>query len=156
MMEDKINEANSDLQGKSYKLPLNVIQFLQAKSNSPEGGKRVTGLLNNPNAVSYEQLKRFKHDIENGGNYNGDWGTVLNWINSILGRDRNTVDNQKRTTMEIGMENRFRKTHDKNTSLTPLSEVITKKIKITEKQHKLIEEFILNEVNNSNVAPSKK
>lgn len=138
--------ANSSLEGKTYQLPVNVIQFLKSKASV--GGKRIQGLINNPNAT-YEQLKRFKHDIENG--LSGDWSTVLNWINSVLGNDRGVVDNQKRTTMETGMENRFRKTHEKdyNSNLTPLSEDNKiMKIKITEDQYRIIEQEIINESEN--------
>jgi len=141
----KINEVNSSLQGKNYALPLNVITFLKSKVNDPEGSERVTGLLNSQGA-SYEQLKRFKHDIEN--SYSGDWGTVINWINSILTRDRTGVDNQKRDTMNIGMENRFKKTHDKNSSLTPLSEKKVMKIKITESQSELLKKEVISEGEN--------
>lgn len=137
-----LNETNSSLVNKTYQVPLNVLQFLQKKQG--EGDKRIQGIINSP-TLSYEQVKRFKHDIEN--SYQGDWSPVVMWLNGILGTDRNMVDSQKRTTMEIGLENRFRKTHDKdhNKNLTPLSEV--KKLKITEEQALLIRREIVKEAN---------
>lgn len=140
--EDDIVETNSAIEGKKYHVPHNVIQSLQSIRDGEEGSDRAKELINNP-TMNYGQVKRFKHDIEN--KYNGNWTTALTWINSILSVDRNMVDNQKRTTMEIGMENRFRKTHDKDydSNLTPLSSLTeNKKIKImvNESQYKLINE----------------
>lgn len=138
--------ANSSLQGKTYQIPFQILSSI--KSLDGQGIERVTAILNNSN-LTYEQVKRLKHDIENGV-FPGDWSKLLMWANSILERDRNMVDNQKRTPMEIGMENRFRKTHDKdyNANITPLSvneETKVKKIVITEAQHELLKKQIIEE-----------
>jgi len=137
--EDELVETNSAITGKKYHVPHNVVEFLQSKSG--EGNRRIQGILQNP-TMNYEQVKRFKHDIEN--EYQDDWTPAITWINSVLSTDRNMVDNQKRTTMEIGMENRFRKTHDKdyNSNLTPLSmnEEMKVKLIVTEEQFNLINE----------------
>ena len=134
--DDELNEANSDLQDQEYKIPLDILSFLKTKVG--EGGDRIQGILNK-SSMNYSQIKRFKHDIEN--SYQGDWSKVLTWINSVLTSDRNFVDKQKRTPMELGVENRFKKTHDKNhAQLTSLSSLFEGKkvIKITEEQYKLI------------------
>ncbi len=140
-----INEANSALQGKGYPIPMQVMQSLQARAG--EGNERVTALLNHP-VQTYEQLKKLKHDVESGV-LQGDWSGVIVWVNSILARDRNVEHNRKQTTMEIGMENRFRATHDKdyNANITPLSvnENIVKRIKITEAQSELIKKELISE-----------
>lgn len=140
---ENIVEDNSQLVGKTYSVPLNVKQFLQTKSG--EGIDRINWLLkNNPN---YNQLKRFKYDIEN--NYQSDWSPILGWINGILNKDTSIIKDKKTTTMETGMENRFRKTHDKQhgNNLTPLTE----KIKITETQAKLLVKEIIIESENYNL-----
>ncbi len=142
-----INEENSALVNKTYPLPSNILQFLQTKIS--EGGERVQGLLNSP-AASYGQLKRMKSDIES-GIYNTDWSPILKWINSVLGSDRDMLDHQKRTPMEIGMENRFRKTHDKdhNKNLTPLSGKQHVNLRITEQQLNMLKEYYVNEANST-------
>jgi len=137
--------ANSALQGKGYTIPMQVMQSLQARAG--EGNERVTALIQHP-TQTYEQLKKLKHDIESGV-LQGDWSTVILWVNGILARDRNAEQNRKQTTMEIGMENRFRKTHDKEygMNVTPLSvnETTVKKIKITEAQNELLKQELISE-----------
>lgn len=103
-------EANSSLQGKHYAVPKEVIEFLQTKQGS-EGEERVDNLLNNPQ-ISYEQLKRFKHDIEN--KYEGDWDLVLSWINTTLNTDRHDVASGKQITHDTGMQNRYKDEHEKD------------------------------------------
>lgn len=145
----KITEANSDLLGKTYAIPLKVQQFLQSMMNSVgEGKQRIQNLLSNPNPT-YEQIKRFKHDIEH--SYQGDWSMALNWINGVLASDRQSIYNKKKTTMDTGMQNRFIKPHEKDNvigfgGLRENNKVM--KIKITEEQQQLIKEEILNEGEN--------
>ncbi len=135
--------ANSALQGKGYQIPLQVMQSIQARAG--EGDERISALINNP-TQSYEQIKKLKHDIEN-GTLQGDWSAVGMWVNSVLSKDRSIEDNRKKTTMEIGMENRYRATHDKDygMNITPLSvnENTVKKIRITEAQNELIKQQIV-------------
>ena len=139
-----IEEANSDLLGKTYSIPLNVKQFLQSMMNSVgEGKQRIQNLLSNPNPT-YEQIKRFKHDIEH--SYQGDWSIVLNWINSVLGTDRGSIYNKKKNTMDTGMQNRFIKPHEKDSVIGFGSLRENKKvIKITEQQQELLKKEILSE-----------
>lgn len=145
----KINEANSDLLGKTYAIPLKVRQFLQSMANAGgEGTERINNLLSNPNPT-YEQIKRFKHDIEH--SYQGDWSLALNWINGVLATDRQSIYNKKKTTMDTGMQNRFIKPHEKDNvigfgSLRENKKIM--KIKITEEQENLIKEEILKEGEN--------
>ena len=106
------SEANSALIGKTYQLNSNVMDFLKNKLNNSEGSKRVKGIINDKGIMTYEQLKRFKHDIEN--TYTEDWSLVLNFINNILTSDRNSVELEKKHTSNIGMNNRYRGNHNKD------------------------------------------
>lgn len=137
--EEELTETNSDIEGKKYHVPHNVIQDLKQMTSGDEGSKRAQGIISSP-TMDYTQIKRFKHDIEN--TYSGDWASALTWINSVLSTDRNMVDNQKRTTMDIGMENRFRDTHYKDSPLTDLAtmheSVKTNKIILTESQYNFL------------------
>lgn len=142
--EEDIVETNSDIQGKMYHVPLTVIQALKSKAESgdQEGSDRIAAILQN-STMNYEQVKRFKHDIEN--KYQGDWTAALTWINSVLATDRNVIQKSKETTMDTGMENRFRKTHDKdhNSNLTPLSSITEHRkvtLMLTEAQVKMLNE----------------
>lgn len=110
------NEANSALKGNEYQLSDEAMQFLRSKASSPEGGKRIRSILSNSGIMSYELLKRFKHDIEH--TYQGDWSLVLNNINSILTSARNGEEVGKSTMADTGMENVYRDEHEKD-GITP-------------------------------------
>lgn len=105
-------EANSALQGKTYQFNDEVMNFLKTKVDSVEGGKRVQGILNDNGVMNYEQIKRFKHDIES--EYSDDWSIVLNFINNALDSDRNAVELGKEVTADTGMQNRYRDEHEKD------------------------------------------
>lgn len=104
-------EANSALQGKTYQLNDEVMAFLRSKTDG-EGGKRVQTIIDDNGILSYEQMKRFKHDIEN--EYVGDWSVVLNFINVELNSDRKNIEIGKEVTSDTGMENRYRDEHEKD------------------------------------------
>lgn len=120
-MEDvNLDEANSELQGKTYTMPEEIVNFLRTKLNSGEGAERINAIIQNP-AQSYEQVKRFKHDIEN--KYQGDWRVVLGWINQVLATDRDSISRNKQVTMDTGMQNRYLQNHEKNgLQPTPITE----------------------------------
>ena len=44
---------------------------------------------------------------------------LLEWLNDKLTRERKIVDSTKRTKMNAGLENQFKKTHTKNKSKNP-------------------------------------
>lgn len=104
-------EANSALQGKTYQFNDDVMEFLKTKVGG-EGDKRIQGILDDGGIMSYELIKRFKHDIES--EYSGDWGVVLNFINTVLNSDRKAIEIGKEVTSDTGMENRFRDEHEKD------------------------------------------
>lgn len=96
---------NSELMGKQYDLPENIIQHLQTKlsqcSNETPGRDRATNLLQSK-TVNYNQLKRILHDMKYidrtnesvkyelyGGDLMEKWGT------SVLNGDRTQIDNRK-------------------------------------------------------------
>jgi hypothetical protein len=114
----RLTEANSKLQGKVFQVPENILQIL--KNIGKAGGERVTTILREK-TQTYEQLKRFKHDIEKGF-IKADMSEVLIWINSLLGKERNIIKNTKKTTMETGMLNRYRKDYVKDNQL-PMTNV---------------------------------
>lgn len=107
--------ANSDLINKEYKLPSNIIKTLESKKElDSEGNKRINNWLES-GVATYQQLKRFKNDIEN--NYDkSEWGDVLRWLNSILNLDRGSIYRSKKVKSDIGLDNMFRKSHFKDSN----------------------------------------
>lgn len=128
--------ANSSLLGNEYGIPSNIVELLKQKDNAGEGQKRINELISGGKAT-YEQLKRFKHDIEN--KYQGDWSEILNWINSVLSTERNGVKYGNKVQMDVGAQNKFRSEHNKDNNGIEA----TKVVRISESQLlKLIENKI--------------
>ena len=117
---------NSDLYGKTYPVPQDVLEYLDQCSKSvgevdetTEGFKRNKD-LREKGEITYQQLKRMKnwfdnfngHEDEiphilNGGHY------VKNWVNNTLSGKRDSVEQGKETKSEV-LPNQHIQTHDKD------------------------------------------
>jgi len=117
---------NSDLYGKTFILPEEVVNYLQQFFDAAKGasqsnqGYRRNIELRNSKEVTYQQLKRMKNwfdgfdgdrdDLEyilNGGDY------VKNWVNNTLESKRNDVDLGKEIKSVV-LPNQYIDTHEKN------------------------------------------
>jgi hypothetical protein len=117
---------NSDLYGKTFILPEEVVNYLQQCFDAAKGasqsnqGYRRNIELRNSKEVTYQQLKRMKNwfdgfdgdrdDLEyilNGGDY------VKNWVNNTLESKRNDVDLGKEIKSVV-LPNQYIDTHEKN------------------------------------------
>ena len=117
---------NSDLYGKTFVLPEEVVNYLQQCFDAAKGasqsnqGYRRNIELRNSKEVTYQQLKRMKNwfdefdgdrdDLEyilNGGDY------VKNWVNNTLESKRNDVDLGKEIKSVV-LPNQYIDTHEKN------------------------------------------
>ena len=117
---------NSDLYGKTFTVPKDVIDYLhqchQAAGNvdeTTEGFKRNKD-LREKGEITYQQLKRMKNwfdtftgsenDIPyilNGGHY------VKNWVNDTLNSKRDGIENGKEAKSEV-LPNQYIQSHEKN------------------------------------------
>jgi hypothetical protein len=117
---------NSELYGKSYKVPQDVIDYLHQchkavgeVDETTEGFKRNKD-LREKGEVTYQQLKRMKNwfdnfnghqdeipHILNGGHY------VKNWVNNTLQGDRDTIDTGKQSKSEV-LPNQYIDSHEKD------------------------------------------
>jgi hypothetical protein len=117
---------NSDLYGKTFVLPEEVVNYLQKCFDAAKGasqsnqGYRRNIELRNSKEVTYQQLKRMKNwfdgfdgdrdDLEyilNGGDY------VKNWVNNTLESKRNDVDLGKEIKSVV-LPNQYIDNHEKN------------------------------------------
>jgi hypothetical protein len=117
---------NSDLYGKTFVLPDEVLNYLQQCFDAAKGasqsnqGYRRNIELRNSKEVTYQQLKRMKNwfdgfdgdrdDLEyilNGGDY------VKNWVNNTLESKRNDVDLGKEIKSVV-LPNQYIDNHEKN------------------------------------------
>ena len=113
---------NKALYGKEYSVPDNILNALKNSTS-----QRSQNIVKN-GKISYSLLKRLKNifDTSEGTEYGGD--IVKNWVNQILRNSRSDVHDIKQNQMNIGMFNRFKKTHnkDKNANPTQISGIDTK------------------------------
>jgi hypothetical protein len=116
---------NSSLENQSFKVSDELRSTLKKNlekygKDNPKGSKRARKMITNP-TVNYNEMKRMKTYFDN---YDGDGSDVeykLNggdlgkdWVESTLNTARDTVDGIKRTRMDAGEENQFKKTHEKD------------------------------------------
>lgn len=120
--------ANSDLQNGYFSCPDDVIGAIQSelasyeKGGNTKGLKRAKGIVEKKK-VSYSHIKRLKNYFDN---YEGD-GTdaeyklnggdkMKKWVDNTLKGARDAIHNVKKTRMNTGEENQFKKTHNKDKS----------------------------------------
>lgn len=117
--------ANSSLENRTFEVSDKLLNKLKSNlekygKDNPKGSKRARNLITKQMAT-YHEMKRLKHYFDN---YEGDGMDVeykLNggdvakeWVETSLGNARDTIDSIKRTRMDAGDENQFKKTHEKD------------------------------------------
>ena len=124
--------ANSTLRGKYFKCPKEVMDYIRNEVSSyhgepdDSGYKRAKNILDNDGKISYEQLKRIKNYFDK---YNGDktddeyklngGDKMQKWAEETLKTARDSIYNEKKTRMDAGEENMFKKTHSKDKEANP-------------------------------------
>ena len=114
---------NKDLKNDFYKLPDELLghltNTLKSTNKNVNGYERLSNLCRNK-GVNYGQAKKIKHEMENDLNpeayklVGGD--ELLDWVNDKLTRERKIVDGNKRVRMNAGLNNQFKKPHNKDNS----------------------------------------
>jgi len=117
---------NKDLKNDFYKIPPELLSLLndnlKHSDKSMSGYKRLKSLCDEK-GVGYQQAKKIKHEMENGMNpevyklIGGD--ELLEWISGKLDERRRSVYQTKKSKMNAGMENQFKKEHTKDKSKNP-------------------------------------
>lgn len=114
--------ANSELLNKNFTIPEELFNKLR-QSNAT--------ILNN-RSVTYQNIKKAKHDLEN-GNVQVDDGVkndVLNWANGVLNTSRDNIHTSKEINRDmLNRDNQFRKSHTNKYRFNNI-------MKITESQFK--------------------
>lgn len=131
--------ANSKLKGMVFRCPDKVLEKMegevnnfQGDGNKSDGFNRAKKLIRNGGKMKYEQLKRVKNffdhaddpdDVEyrlNGGN------EMKNWVENALKTARDIIYYMKKTRMDAGEENMFKKSHTKDKNKNPTNVNIPK------------------------------
>ncbi len=100
---------NKDLYNKIYTVPQNILNNLRKYS----GNEIIDNILSRK-TVTYQNLKKIKHKMENGETEQLGGNQFLTWVNQSLNSDRSSIDLTKRNKMETGMENAYLQSHEKN------------------------------------------
>ena len=116
--------ANSDLYGKKWTVPNDVISKLNKSINnsnkSDKGYKRAQNIASD-RTMSYSMLKRIKNffDSFSGNKNDSDYllaggDSMKTWVNNTLEKSRGDIVRDKRNKSDSGMSNQFKKTHSKD------------------------------------------
>lgn len=118
--------ANQKLQGTYYKIPEKLTNHLTKILNAYKGPQNAEGYkrlkdLTETDKISYEQLKAIKNffDSYSGGRKDSPYllngGSIMKgWVETTLSNIRDGVEGKKKSMKDVGMDNQFIKTHDKN------------------------------------------
>ena len=105
---------NSELYGKTYTVPQDVIEYLEQCNQAvgevdetTEGFKRNKD-LREKKQITYQQLKRMKNWFDNFNGHQDETSHILNgghyvrnWVNNTLKGDRDTIETGKQSKSEV-------------------------------------------------------
>jgi hypothetical protein len=127
---------NRTVEKNDYIIPNDLIKTIKnniqklSKYTDHKGYQTAINLINQKNVSGYN-LKRIKNTLENGDKvsfYLLGGQDMLNWINSVLTTKRNSIDKVKKAKKDSGIENAYRKPHEKITEhIIIINEKILKK-----------------------------
>jgi len=117
---------NSELYGKTYPVPQDVLEYLDTcfkavgdVDETTEGFKRNKD-LREKGQITYQQLKRMKNWFDNFNGHQDETSHILNgghyvknWVEKTLKGDRDSIDNGKQSKSEV-LPNQYIQQHDKN------------------------------------------
>ena len=119
-------EENSELKNKRFPIPDAVRDMLQSTLNNYNGDKTINGykrlnnLLSGDN-ITYQDMKRIKNFFDNYQGTDKSAEFILNggeqmknWVNSTLGQATKAVKDFKQAKKDAGIDNAFRKPHEKD------------------------------------------
>jgi len=145
---------NSDLYGKTYTVPQDVIEYLEQCNQAvgevdetTEGFKRNKD-LREKGEVTYQQLKRMKNWFDNFNGHQDETSHILNgghyvrnWVNNTLKGDRDSINTGKQSKSEVlpnqhidshekdGMNSMNRPSQNHNSAINKYDTAITESLK---------------------------
>jgi hypothetical protein len=116
---------NSELYGKTYTVPQDVIEYLEQCNQAvgevdetTEGFKRNKD-LREKGEITYQQLKRMKNWFDNFDGHQDETSHILNgghyvrnWVNNTLKGDRDSINTGKQSKSEV-LPNQYINPHEK-------------------------------------------
>ena len=119
--------GNSELKGRFFPLGKGIRKHLEQTLASYDGDKTIIGykrlnnILSMENGISYSEMKRIKNFFDNytGSDKSVDYilngGTPMKlWVENTLNTATSAIEGFKQAKKDAGIENAFRKPHNKN------------------------------------------
>jgi len=92
---------NSDMYGKQYQVPHNVLTSLENFKDE----RTIHNIFTN-GYLTYQNMKKILHDINNNKFEGKDLSSLKSFITQNLSSDRGSVHRQKRDASDSGMQNK--------------------------------------------------
>jgi hypothetical protein len=128
----RIDEQNSELEGKEFTIPSFVKEEIKNKQIEYGMSTKRSKYLLNQNTISYYEIKRLKNFFDNNSDgvdfYLAGGNEMKGWVNNILNQYRGQIHNKKKILYDIGLDNQFKKTHTKDNNKFVKPELGVKKI----------------------------
>jgi ribosomal protein S19 len=127
---EKNKGGNSQLRGKKWNCPSNILKELKNIVNNYNGDKKTQGytrssnILKNNGVISYEQLKGMKNWFDSNDDQHDEYTlnggkSMKDWVDSTLNKATKGIENVKDAKQHAGEENSHIQTHEKNRKITP-------------------------------------
>jgi hypothetical protein len=100
---------NSDMYGKQYQVPHNVLTSLENFKDE----RTIHNIFTN-GYLTYQNMKKILHDINNNKFEGKDLSSLKSFITQNLGSDRGSIRRQKRDASDSGMQNQYLSSHQKS------------------------------------------
>ena len=100
---------NSEMYGNTYEVPHNVLSSLENFKDE----RTIHNIFTN-GYLTYQNMKKILHDIDNGKFGDKDLSTLKSFITQNLGSGRGSIRRQKRDASDSGMQNQYLSSHSKN------------------------------------------
>ncbi len=110
-----LTETNKELYDKKYYLSDEIKDYLKKKLKDDELTQTIRNLLDR-GYITYQHAKKLlSKEMEE---VKSDWSGFINFLEFNLNKDREAVKNSKKNKTEIGLDNQYRKTHEKGIDMS--------------------------------------
>jgi hypothetical protein len=104
--------VNKELYGNKYQIPSDVLSKLEPFKSE----KTIANLLSK-GEITYQNIKKIIHDMENGELDNLGGNEFREWLTQTLNSDKDRINNSNEIRTNSGMENQYISTHEKKNSI---------------------------------------
>ena len=108
---------NKELYGNNYQIPSDVLSKLE-----PFKSETTIANLLSKGKITYQNIKKIIHDMENGELDNLGGNEFKGWLSQTLNSDKDRIHNSKKIKSDTGMANQHIKSHEKKNANVRVSQ----------------------------------